>query len=135
TTLSSLPSGFTIASGLPNPSSTTYYAVRTFFNATSFKDYVVTLNKKVCAQSDLSVDISPSTDSANEGETLTYTVTLTNNGPDPAIDVAIKVDLPSGLDLVTFDSSAGSYSTASQLWSIATVPLGSQTLTITYKMK
>ena len=135
TPVQNLTTGFTLVNNLENPDFTTYYAVRAFLDETSFRDYVVSVEPKVCSVADLSLAIDPATADANQGENLTYTVTLTNNGPDPAIDVEVQVDIPNGMDLITASPSLGEYNAGSQLWTIDLVPLGNQTLTITYRMQ
>ena len=127
--------GFTVTNTLPNPIYTSYYTVRAYASETLYRDFVVSLEPKACSVADLVVSISPATDAANEGEQLTYIVTLTNAGPDPALNVDVKVDIPTGLDLLTASSSIGDYSPSTQLWTADLVPLGSHQLTVTYRMK
>ncbi len=133
--VSNLPSGFAVADDIENPEFTTYYVVRAFFDEVSFRDFVLEVNKKVCSVTDLSVAISNDDASANAGENVVYTVTLTNNGPDPAVNVQVRVDTPDGLEVLTNTPTMGTYSSSSQLWEIEEVPLGDQTLTITYRMR
>jgi len=128
-------SGYEVANSLPNPDYTTYYTVRGYASETLYRDFVVSVEPKVCSVSDLSLAVSPPTDSANEGEQLEYTVTLTNNGPDPALNVEVKVDIPAGLELLSASSTLGDYVPGTQLWSADLVPVGSHELTITYRMK
>lgn len=65
----------------------------------------------------------------NAGDTVTYTVTVTNNGPDAATGVSISEPLPGGVTLVSTATSQGSVS--SSLWSVGTLNSGaSATLTI-----
>ena len=135
TAVTNLPGGFAVVSGLPNPDFTTYYTVRAYLDAVSYEDYVVSIDRKVCSVADLSLQVDPSAGSANAGEDLVYTVTLTNNGPDPALNVKVKVDIPVGMSVVTASPSLGEYSPGSQLWTMDQVPLGAQTLTITYRMQ
>src|SRR5262249_58951872 len=44
------------------------------------------------------------------GEEVTFTVVVTNNGPETASTVAIADTLPAGLTFVSSSASAGSYS-------------------------
>jgi len=127
--------GFDLVSDLPNPSFTTYYTVRAYASETLYRDYVVSLETKACSVADLDLSVSPTTESGNEGELLTYAVTLTNAGPDPAINVEIKVDIPSGLELLTTTPSVGEFSPGTRLWTSDLVPVGDHQLSITYRMK
>jgi uncharacterized repeat protein (TIGR01451 family) len=66
----------------------------------------------------------------NVGDTVTFTVTLSNNGPDAATNVTVGDALPAGLTLVSASPSQGSY--AAGVWTVGTVTPGSpQTLQIT----
>src|SRR5437763_6489608 len=48
------------------------------------------------AIADLSVTKVDSPDPVNTGSTLTYTITVTNNGPDPASSASLSDTLPAG---------------------------------------
>jgi uncharacterized repeat protein (TIGR01451 family) len=52
------------------------------------------------------------------GDTVTYTVTVDNRGPDPAQAVTIDDLLPTGLALVAATPSVGSYDARSGVWTI-----------------
>ena len=56
------------------------------------------------SSADLSITKSDDIDPANVGDTVTYTVTVTNNGPDSANNVTVTDTLPTGL---TFVSTTG----------------------------
>ncbi len=58
------------------------------------------------AEADLSVTITDSPDPVIAGETLTYTVTVANAGPDPAVDVQVTATLPAGVTLVSTSGAA-----------------------------
>jgi uncharacterized repeat protein (TIGR01451 family) len=88
-----------------------------------------TFTSKVAVVADLSVtDKGPPT--ATEGDTFTYTLTLTNAGPDAAASVVLSDALPAGLALLSVRQTDGtdaftntsSGNTAS--FSAATVPAG-----------
>ena len=65
------------------------------------------------------------------GDTVTFTVTLTNAGPDSATGVTVNDLLPAGLVLVSAVPSRGSYDPASGAWTVGTVaPEAPQTLRI-----
>ncbi|MEL7162750.1 MAG: hypothetical protein AAFN92_18470, partial [Bacteroidota bacterium] len=136
TDVSNLSAGVVLVNNLANPTSfPNYYTVRGFFSETFFKDYVVFLDRKACSVAELTLSISPATDSANEGEQLTYVVTLNNVGPNPAQNVSVRVDIPTALEVLTSTAALGAYSLADQLWTIDEVPVGNTTLTITYRMR
>ncbi len=82
-------------------------------------------------QSDLQLSKTVSDPTPNVGDTITYTLTLTNAGPDPATGVAVHDLLPAGVAFVSA-TPAGSYDPASGVWTVGTVNPGApQTLTIT----
>lgn len=59
----------------------------------------------VCEVADLSISKSDSPDPVKVGNSLTYMVTVTNNGPGTATDVTLTDTLPAGVTLVS--ASAG----------------------------
>ena len=66
---------------------------------------------------DLSLDKQVDKSSAKPGETVTFTVTLTNNGPDAASGIEVSDQIPAGLtDVVVTPSGTTSY--AAGVWSI-----------------
>jgi uncharacterized repeat protein (TIGR01451 family) len=127
--------GFDIVNTIPNPEFTTYYTIRAYATESLYRDYVVSVDPKVCSVADLVLSVSPVSDSANEGEQVAYAVTLTNQGPDTAVNVKVKIDIPVGLELLSSNPSIGEYSPGTQLWSADLVPVGSHQLSIIYLMK
>jgi uncharacterized repeat protein (TIGR01451 family) len=82
-------------------------------------------------QADLALSKSVSDATPNVGDTITYTVTLTDQGPDPATNVQVTDLLPAGVTIVSATPSQGTYSSSTGLWIVGTVhPTGSQTLAI-----
>jgi uncharacterized repeat protein (TIGR01451 family) len=66
-----------------------------------------------------------------EGDPITYTVTLTNNGPDGATGVVVSDPLPGGLTFTGATASQGTYDSVSGAWNVGGVgPGGSATMTI-----
>ena len=65
------------------------------------------------AQADVAAVISDGVTTYTAGTTNTYTITVTNNGPDTATNVSINSLVPAGLDpnLVTWTGSDGSSGT------------------------
>ena len=65
------------------------------------------------------------------GETITYTVTITNNGPDDATGVQVIDQLPVGITYASDTTSQGSYDSVTGIWMVGTVVnAASATLTI-----
>src|SRR5207245_2658402 len=59
--------------------------------------------------SDLQVTKTVNQASPNVGDTITFTVTLKNNGPNTATSVKVTDALPGGLTLLTTTPSQGTY--------------------------
>ena len=70
---------------------------------------------------DLSMTKADAPDPVTVGGTLTYTLTVTNNGPDPSTDSTVTDTLPAG---VTFVSATPSQGTCSQAAGTVTCTLG-----------
>lgn len=85
--------------------------------------------------SDLAITKSDAPDPVRAGETLVYTLTVTNNGPTAiaSSDTFNVADtLPAGLNACVYLESAGSYTSGTGAWTGATIASGgSVTLTIT----
>ena len=74
---------------------------------------------------DLSVSKTVNQSKPNVGETITYTLRLTNSGPDAATGIEVADRLPSG---VTYSSHAGgAYNSRVELWTVGTLANGSST--------
>ena len=83
------------------------------------------------AVADLSLSKTVSNATPNVGDQITFTVTLTNNGPDPANGVGVTDLLPAGLTFVSATPSQGTYTPGTGLWNVGTVAPGTpQTLQI-----
>jgi uncharacterized repeat protein (TIGR01451 family) len=82
-------------------------------------------------QADLALSKTTSDPTPNVGETVTFTITLTDIGPDSATNAEVTDLLPTGLTFVSYATSQGAYDFASGLWSVGTVSVGvPQTLSI-----
>lgn len=133
TSIGSLP--YTVTSTLTNPTVPQPYTIRVFNSATCYQDYVVVLPPTKCVAADLSVTVSPVTQTGNAGEFLTYTVTLNNAGPDTAGDIQIKVPMPEPkATLLSAQASNGTYNTTTNIWTITSLPVGNATLAFTVKV-
>src|SRR5262245_1210657 len=85
-------------------------------------------------QADLAVIKTVNNQTPNVGDTITYVITLTNNGPDGATNVTLQDTLPAGLTFVSA-TPAGSYNPGTGVWTFGTVTVGTpQTLTSTATM-
>ena len=63
---------------------------------------------------------------ANIGDTVTYTITVTNNGPSAASNVALTDLLPTGVTYIS-DNSGGSYISGTGVWTIGSIANGAST--------
>lgn len=73
---------------------------------------------------------------AGVGDTVTYTITVKNEGPSTAKNVKVLDTLPSTLDFISASTSVGSYATSTSLWTIGELLNGSTTvLAIEVKVK
>ncbi|GAB2529101.1 hypothetical protein GCM10027189_04880 [Rufibacter soli] len=82
----------------------------------------------------MNVITSPAKTTYANGDAVTYTVMVTNNGPSAATSVVVTDKLPASLTFVSATNSAGtgSYNSATGEWSVGTLANGtSATLTLT----
>jgi uncharacterized repeat protein (TIGR01451 family) len=77
-------------------------------------------------QSDLALTKSVSNPTPNVGDTIAFTVTLTNNGPSAASGVQVTDLLPMGLTFVSATPSQGTYAAPSGAWVVGTLASGAQ---------
>ncbi len=71
----------------------------------------------------------------NIGDTVTYVISVVNNGPDAATNLKITDLLPNGLTDISYITGSGSYNVNTGIWDIGTLnSLTSTTLTITAKI-
>jgi len=75
------------------------------------KTVVATFNLSGAASADLSVAILANPPSVNVGESLTYTITVTNGGPSEATGVVVTNTLPDHAPLLSVTSSQGTHAT------------------------
>jgi uncharacterized repeat protein (TIGR01451 family) len=82
-------------------------------------------------QADLSLAKTVSDSTPNVGDTVFFTVTLANAGPDAATNVTVQDLLPIGLSFVSATPSQGTYDSVTGVWTVGTVTPGTpQTLVI-----
>jgi uncharacterized repeat protein (TIGR01451 family) len=58
------------------------------------------------------------------GDTVTYTVTLTNLGPDTATNITVLDTLPAGITITSANVSTGTINVADRTWSISSLANG-----------
>jgi uncharacterized repeat protein (TIGR01451 family) len=91
-------------------------------------------NVCVAPTADLSITKTDSPDPVTTGDDLTYTVTVTNNGPDPATSVVVTDNLPAETTFVSCSSTGGGVCGGSGNNRTVTFPLlpSGQSATITF---
>lgn len=86
-------------------------------------------------QSDLSLTKVVDNATPNDGDNVTYTIQVTNNGPSNATGVEVTDILPVGVDFVSASPSVGSFNSSNGKWSVGNLNnAASATLTITVKV-
>lgn len=94
-----------------------------------------TTTASVTRSADLGVTKVDSADPVNVGDTLTYTITASNNGPSNASGVTVTDQLPAGLQFVSATPSKGSYDPVTGVWSVGDLATGgTATLTLNTKV-
>lgn len=84
---------------------------------------------------DLSLTKTVSNTNPQDGDIITYTITVTNSGPGNATGVEVTDILPNGVIYQSNSSSHGSYNPATGIWWIGNLANGSSaTLTISVKV-
>ena len=77
----------------------------------------------VVNQADLAVTEEVDNPTPSSGDTIRYTLTVVNNGPNAATGVAVTDLLPAGVTYVA-DSGGGAYSSTTGIWSIGPLVAG-----------
>ncbi|MFA5888968.1 MAG: putative Ig domain-containing protein, partial [Candidatus Paceibacterota bacterium] len=133
--LGSLPPGLIFnsttntISGTPTQTGTynvTLIAINQCIGGIDMRTLVITITNPVSG-ADLSVSKVPSRTTANEGDTITYTITLINNGPNTATGVTVTDILNSKLNLVSYTTSLGNYATSTGVWTVGNLNNASST--------
>lgn len=97
----------------------------------------------IAASTDLSVTLTDAPDPATAGSDLSYTITVTNNGPMDAIDVSVADTLPAGTTFVSAvpvgggsctTPAAGAHGTVTCTWTGVTPVAGARVLFLTVKI-
>ena len=85
----------------------TVNAFRPSFGGGFYDSFVAQIAESAAIAADLSITKSVSPDPVTVGNDITYTITVTNNGPDAAADVVVTDTLPSGVIFVSSSPSQG----------------------------
>ena len=92
-------------------------------------------NNTVVAQADIAVRKTVNTATPQVGQTVTFTVTATNNGPNPATGVQLSDGVPLGLTLVSATPSQGDLHAGTGDWDIGALAVNAQaTLTLVVRV-
>ncbi|WP_428229217.1 gliding motility-associated C-terminal domain-containing protein [Flavobacterium sp.] len=83
-----------------------------------------TLNVTVATCSDLTITNTVSNPTPNFGDQITFTVTVNNVGQGNFINTIVSELLPSGYNLVSASTTAGTYDLLTELWTIPTLNAG-----------
>src|SRR5262249_1579003 len=75
-------------------------------------------------EADLLITKTINNPTPNVGDIITFTITLTNQGPGTATNVTVADLLPSGLGFVSATVSQGGYDSAGGLWTVGSVGAG-----------
>ncbi|MCB0598708.1 MAG: DUF11 domain-containing protein, partial [Phaeodactylibacter sp.] len=67
---------------------------------------------------DLELEKTVDNSAPNVGDNVTFTVVLTNQGPNTATGVAVTDQLPSGYTYASSTASDGTYNPATGLWTV-----------------
>ncbi|MFL6333706.1 MAG: hypothetical protein ACJ754_10390 [Pyrinomonadaceae bacterium] len=78
----------------------------------------------VVSSSDLSLSKTVNNPSPIQGQNVTFTITLTNSGPSNATNVVVTDALPAGLAFVSSTPGAGTYTSGTGAWSVASLASG-----------
>jgi uncharacterized repeat protein (TIGR01451 family)/LPXTG-motif cell wall-anchored protein len=73
---------------------------------------------------DVSITKVVSSATANVGDTILYTITVANAGPDEASDVLVTDVLPAGVEYAGSTSIVGSYDASTGQWDVGTLGAG-----------
>lgn len=85
-------------------------------------DDTASLALPVAEDADLALALSADQIRPDVGDTLTWTLTLTNRGPDAAAGVAVVDTLPAGLAVEAWTAGQGVYDPTTHLWNVGDLP-------------
>ncbi len=104
----SINANYTYEGDYPNPSGEPGGAIESPTGSGVERYQFAELVQPLSAQADLEISKFDAPDPVTVGDNLTYTITVTNRGPDAATNVVVTDTLPSGVTFVSATSSQGS---------------------------
>jgi len=108
-----------------------FYVTATPSGAISYENINIIEDPENKNRVDLALTKTADNLTPSDGDEITFTIELTNNGPDTATTVQIADPVPQGLTYLSSNAGSGSYDNTTGLWSIAQIlPGASTTLTI-----
>lgn len=111
------------------PVTTSNHAAPMEVNTANNTDSITTQNRYGACGSGVTLQKTDNREMANPGDTLTYTLTLTSVGPEPAPNVIVTDPVPSSCAAVANISDGGTQNEGVITWSLGTVPVGNRSLT------
>ncbi len=94
----------------------------------------LTVTAPVSTMADLSLTKSVTQKKVAVGDLVTYSIMVKNEGQTPATGVTVKDMMPAGVQYQTNATAFGTYSNATGIWNIGTIPAG-QTVTLLISVK
>ncbi len=76
---------------------------------------------------DLRIEKTVDNATANLGQRVTFTITLTNDGPDAPSAISVLDALPAGFNFESSDPDQGSYDDSNGIWTVGSLGSGSST--------
>ena len=75
---------------------------------------------------DLDLEKTANASAVRVGSPVEFTITIDNNGPDPAVGVSVADLLPAGYTFVSYDASQGSYNSGTGVWTVGNMANGAR---------
>jgi uncharacterized repeat protein (TIGR01451 family) len=94
----------------------------------------LTITAPVNTETDLSLTKTASSKKVAIGDIVTYTISVKNESLNPATGVTVKDLMPTGVLYQTNATASGTFSNATGIWNIGTIPAG-QTVTLSISVK
>ncbi len=91
----------------------------------------ITNDDAPAASADLSLTKSANDTTPNIGQNVTFTIKISNAGPNSAASVQVKDLLPAGLQFVSSTVTQGSYVSVTGIWTVGSVATGIDVATMT----